>query len=170
MQWNRTYCIYKNGWYLPATLYLEKLEYADDIAIIDESCTEASQRLSSLHTGARYESGLVVATSPNSHPHTCPAVVSLLAIRKWGGTHRYDWHMCTVVRINGRNGTRVYVEYFVDEQREPLRLSEKQRGIMAYHLTNCICLSKRSAFWLHNAIELQSLTRVSFTWWHSAKA
>ncbi len=46
--------------------------------------------------------------------------------------HRYDWHLCTVVRINDRNGMRVSVQYFDDEPREPLRLSEEQWGIMEH--------------------------------------
>ncbi len=51
------------------TLQLNKLEYADDVALIDDNCTEASERLSSLSTGAGYEGGLVVATHKSFGQH-----------------------------------------------------------------------------------------------------
>ncbi len=46
-------------------------------------------------------------------------------------THLYDWHLCTLVRINYRSGMKVSVEYFDDVPREPLCLTEEQWGIKA---------------------------------------
>ncbi len=55
----------------------------------------------------------------------------MLATRKRDDMDQYDWHLCTVARINDRKRMRVSVECFDDEPREPLYLTKEHWRIKA---------------------------------------
>ena len=175
---------------LTPSIRLNKLEYADDVGLMDENATDASERLSKLSDGANSEGGLIIAIQksfaqhiqkaqrvsrtteedvdtmdfkfkcdncdrkfpyPSSlathrrlhckprtptveqNPFPCPSSGTTIAIRKWDDLGRFDWHLCVVARINDRKRMRVSVEYFDDEPRESLHLTNEQWGIVKTH-------------------------------------